>query len=142
MAILKRGDPIEESLDPEIEQQEDSIVLHAARTIQFYFMWRVRAMQRQISASGMVPSSAVDDMKSLKTTFTRSLVDILSSGPTDDIRVPLAGSLIDLHVVFASLVHSIKPTRGGAAGAQQNAEAGASQDREYLKLVDRKSTLA
>jgi cohesin complex subunit SA-1/2 len=128
LMILNRG-LVDDSSDP--GGREDEIVLHAARALGFYFMWKVRALQNQIRTSGRVSPTTITSLSSRKEDFIATVTSVLQQrSGADDLRVFLAGALIDLHVGFASLVRVKPPTKRATEDA-----AAPPEDRRYLALV-------
>ncbi|KAK6594859.1 STAG domain-containing protein [Botrytis cinerea] len=77
--VVARGQ-LEES-NPDIDAQEDEIVISAIRSAMFYFMWKI-----------------------VKRPSFKNLVAALSSrGTLDPVRLLATGTLLDLHVLFATL---------------------------------------
>jgi cohesin complex subunit SA-1/2 len=128
LTILNRG-LADES---EAGGREDQVVLHGARALGFYFMWKIRTLQHQIKASGTVSSTTITSLSSRKDDFVTVLTSIIQQrSGADDLRVFLAGALIDLHVGFASLVR-IKPPPKRTGDGTNDVTTG---DRAYMSLV-------
>jgi cohesin complex subunit SA-1/2 len=137
LAAVGRGVPTP-GLPPRADRLEDSVALHAARTVGVYFMWKVRAMQRQLAASGVAaPSSAVRELSGRKQRFVAALTRALGARPAaEELRLALAGALVDHYVAFASLVHVKPPPLARPEGSSAaDADEAARRAREHLVLV-------
>ncbi|KAF7909428.1 uncharacterized protein EAF01_003146 [Botrytis porri] len=100
--VVARGQ-LEES-NPDIDAQEDEIVISAIRSAMFYFMWKVHSLTRSISSGEEIPDADIDSLKDCQETFNQNLVAALSSrGTLDPVRLLATGTLLDLHVLFATL---------------------------------------
>jgi len=124
--VVARGQ-LEES-NPDIDTLEDEVVLSAIRSSMFYFMWKTRALTESIASHQEISDIDVDQLKDLQSIFTTNLIVALSSRATlDPVRLVATGTLLDLHVLFATL----RPTEDekGKAPAIEN-------DRyEYLQTL-------
>lgn len=90
--------------NPDIDAQEDEIVISAIRSAMFYFMWKVHALTRSISAGEEISDVDIDSLKDCQETFIQNLVAALSSRSTlDPVRLLATGTLLDLHILFATL---------------------------------------
>jgi cohesin complex subunit SA-1/2 len=136
LAAVGRSVPAPD-MPPRANRLEDSVALHAARAVGVYFMWKVRAMQRQLAATGIAaPAAAVRELAARKQRFVGALTRALGARPAaEELRLVLAGALVDHYVAFASLVH-VKPAPPPqqAEGAEAADEA-ARRGREHLVLV-------
>ncbi|KAF2671792.1 STAG-domain-containing protein [Microthyrium microscopicum] len=129
LAVLSRGIPTANA-DEETAAQENTIVKRAARTLVFYFMWKVNALQRLIKASGTVPTATVKAIAMRKQKFVQSVANVIAAkGTTEEVKVALAGALIDLYAAFASLLHVNDATRARNEGAES------SSTPAYLELA-------
>ncbi|KAI9640223.1 cohesin complex subunit [Ciborinia camelliae] len=100
--VVARGQ-LEEA-NPDIDAQEDEIVISAIRSAMFYFMWKVHSLTRSISSGEEIPDVDIDSLKDCQETFIQNLVAALSSrGTLDPVRLLATGTLLDLHVLFATL---------------------------------------
>ena len=91
-----------------------------------------------LAATGVAaPAAAVRELAARKERFTAALTRILGSRPAaEELRLVLAGALVDHYVAFASLVH-VKPPplarpEGSSAG---EADEAVRRAREHLVLV-------
>jgi cohesin complex subunit SA-1/2 len=128
LSIVSRGVPVS-GLDPGVESLEDSVTLHAVRAIGFYFMWKIRAFQKQLKATGMAPTSSLQALAGRKKRFVTAITDILvARSAAEEFRLVLAGALVDHYITFASLVH-VKLSRSVSRDTDEP------KDRDYLGLV-------
>jgi len=92
-------------VDAETNAAEDVLVLRACRAVLFYFMWRVRNTQGALTASDAAPDA--DEVEALidqRNAFSAALHTVLRDRHTaDDVSLGVAGTLLDLHVLFATL---------------------------------------
>jgi cohesin complex subunit SA-1/2 len=107
LELVGRG--LLETPDPDIDDEEDKLVIAATQTALFYFMWKGRALKEAIDRSEAVPDIDVDEIKERMETFSSRLIATLSSrAGLDACRLQATGSLLDLHVVFHSVLTSKK----------------------------------
>ncbi|KAJ8069364.1 hypothetical protein OCU04_003018 [Sclerotinia nivalis] len=100
--VVARGQ-LEEA-NPDIDAQEDEIVISAIRSAMFYFMWKVHSLTRSIASGEEISDNDIDSLKDCQETFIQNLVTALSSRSTlDPVRLLATGALLDLHVLFATL---------------------------------------
>ncbi|ESZ90777.1 hypothetical protein SBOR_8848 [Sclerotinia borealis F-4128] len=100
--VVARGQ-LEEA-NPDIDAQEDEIVISAIGSAMFYFMWKVHSLTRFISSGEDVPDVDIDSLRDCQETFIQNLLAALSSrGTLDPVRLLATGTLLDLHVLFATL---------------------------------------
>jgi cohesin complex subunit SA-1/2 len=127
--IVARGVFQEE--DPERTDLEDEVVLSAIRSSMFYFMWKVRSLTEAISSGTEIPDIDIDKLRDWQDTFRTNLVASLSSRSTlDQVRVLATGTLLDLHVLFATLRPAKKPKSKNGGSAKE-----ASDENEYLETL-------
>jgi cohesin complex subunit SA-1/2 len=136
LTILDRGSMSDEELDSTVSAKENSVTLHTARALGFYFLWKVLSLRKQIASTAKIPSSTLETLATRKDKFTDSVTKIIrTKSGADETRLILCGALIDLHVAFASLLH-IKPAKRPARPVSgDDAEAGASDDSAYEQLA-------
>ncbi|KAA8568969.1 hypothetical protein EYC84_007941 [Monilinia fructicola] len=102
LEIVARGQ-LDEA-NPDIDAQEDEIVISAIRSAMFYFMWKVHSLTRSISSGDEIPNIEIDALRDCQETFIQNLLAALSSrGTLDPVRLLATGTLLDLHVLFATL---------------------------------------
>jgi cohesin complex subunit SA-1/2 len=131
LALLNRGLP-QEDADPDLNAQEDNVIRHAARSLIFYFLWKVSAMSKSIKATGNMPVTAVRSVAARRQSFVDKITRVLEAKViAEDLRVALAGSLIDLYAAFAGLAHVAPPKRE----ADSNGAAANTTGKAYLELV-------
>ncbi|PQE28444.1 stag domain-containing protein [Rutstroemia sp. NJR-2017a BBW] len=100
--VVARGQLVES--DPDIDALEDKVVLSASRAAMFYFMWKVHSLTTSISSGQVIADSDTDQLKERQEIFITNLVGALSSRATiDPVRLLATGTLLDLHVLFATL---------------------------------------
>jgi len=97
----------------DIDEGEDAVVKNAAQSVMFYFMWRVSRLHTalkstsSIEVDGTSPKLSITELLALvnrRDAFASNLDIILSSRRgVDDIRTTAAGTLLDIHNMFATL---------------------------------------
>jgi cohesin complex subunit SA-1/2 len=135
IATVSRGIPVSD-MPPRADRLEDSVALHSARAVGVYFVWKVRTMQKQLAATGVAaPAPAVRELAARKQRFTQAVTRILGSRrAAEELRLVLAGALVDHYVAFASLVH-VKPPPQPEGSSAGEADEAARRGREHLVLV-------
>lgn len=105
--IVNRG--VLTEADPEIDEIEDELVTSACRSALFYFMWKARSLKESISKLEPIPDADIDTIKGRADTFKIGLFSVLSSrGGLDDLRLLATGTLLDLHILFSTLIPTKK----------------------------------
>ncbi|OBT76960.1 hypothetical protein VF21_04167 [Pseudogymnoascus sp. 05NY08] len=95
--------------DPDIDDEEDKLVISAIQTALFYFMWKGRALKEAVGNAEEVPDVDVDEIKERTETFSDKLISTLSSrAGLDPCRLQATGSLLDLYTIFRSILTSKK----------------------------------
>jgi cohesin complex subunit SA-1/2 len=95
--------------DPDIDDEEDKLVISAIQTALFYFMWKGRALKEAVENAEAVPDVDVDEIKERTETFSDKLIATLSSrAGLDPCRLQATGSLLDLYTIFRSILTSKK----------------------------------
>jgi len=106
--------------DPDIDDIEDELVTAACRSVLFYFMWKARSLQESISKSEPVTDVDIDAIKERLNSFRAGLFSVLSSrGGLDDLRLLATGTLLDVHVLFSTLIPSKKSRTKDAQAAAE-----------------------
>ncbi|KAK5018750.1 cohesin complex subunit, partial [Cryomyces antarcticus] len=118
--IVKRGIPNADIMT-EVNSREDHVVSSAARSLQFYFMWRVRSLQEAITAGRAIPFADLERLAERRDAFVAALsAAIKARRAPADLRLAVAGTLLDLHALFATL-RTLRARQG--------------QSEDYLALV-------
>ncbi|CZR65207.1 related to nuclear protein SA-1 [Phialocephala subalpina] len=126
--IIARG-VYEDAHDEARENLEDEVVLSAIRTSMFYFMWKVRSFTEAANSGEEIADLEIDHLKEWQDVFVTNLVVTFSSRSTlDTARLVGAGTLLDLHVLFATL-RPAKTSKG------KNSQAEASNENAYLQSL-------
>ena len=128
--IVARG--VFEQEDPELDALEDEVVLSAIRSLMFYFMWKVRSLTELISSGEIIANLAIDELKDVQDTFATNLIASLSSRATNDpVRLFATGTLLDLHVLFATF------RRAQKSNAKNGTLEGSDRQNHYLQTAVR-----
>jgi cohesin complex subunit SA-1/2 len=118
--IVNRG--VLTEADPDIDEIEDELVASACRSALFYFMWKARSLQESISKSEPIADIDIDTIRGRVDSFKIGLFSALSSrGGLDDLRLLATGTLLDLNVLFSTLIPAMKSKD---KDAQKNTEEG------------------
>jgi len=109
--IIGRGVP-GEHIEPVINAAEDSLVADACRSLFFYFVWRMKAFQ---SSPALVTPSAITTLAEHRDAFAARLRDILTHRRgADELRLAVAGDVLDLHTIFFTMLRQLKPDADSA----------------------------
>lgn len=131
LALLNRGLP-QEDLDAELNGQEDNVIRHAASALSFYFLWKIKGMTASIQSAGSVPAVTTRSVAARRQIFADKLTRVLSAKViADDLRVSIAGTLIDLYIAFSSLANA-QPTK---RASETNGSSEGTTSKAYLELV-------
>ncbi|KAF8856215.1 STAG-domain-containing protein [Acephala macrosclerotiorum] len=126
--IVARG-VYEDAHDEARENLEDEVVLSAIRSCMFYFMWKVRSLTEAMNSGEEIADLDIDHLKEWQDVFVTNLVVTFSSRSTlDTARLVGAGTLLDLHVLLATLRPAKQP-KG------KNSQAEASNENAYLQSL-------
>lgn len=102
-------------IEDDIDDLEDDVVSFAIKACQFYFMWKLRNLEKLIQVGSDIPDSVVNQLHKLSKTFQENLINTLSSRVIiDDIRLYATCSLCDLHIIFGSLRDWVRNSRQSA----------------------------
>lgn len=105
-----------EPQDDEIDDLEDEVVTFAIKASQFYFMWKTRSVAKLLAAGTGLSDTDLDTLSVLRQSYRRHLIETFSSrAAIDQLRLFSTGSLVDLHLTFATLRPSIKNFRPSSA---------------------------
>jgi cohesin complex subunit SA-1/2 len=101
--IISRG--VLKEADAEIDDLEDALVTAACRSVQFYFMWKTHTLQTSVAKSAAVSDADIDALRERLDAFKDSLFNVLSSrGGLDDLRLLATGTLLDVHILFSTII--------------------------------------
>lgn len=82
---------------------DDTIAVHASRTVCFYFMWKIPALITLLQTEG-VPDVDLDAVATRRDAYVAALTAIISTRPVaDELCVTFAGMLLDAHTIMATL---------------------------------------
>lgn len=112
LAISSRGALNEDlELDESIEDLEEELVVAALKSLLIYFMWKFSSFQKMISEGKEIPDIEVDNVEDNRNAFARRLTSIIRTRVgLDNLRTAAAGTLLDLHVLFATLKQTTSST--------------------------------
>ncbi|KAH6686163.1 STAG domain-containing protein [Plectosphaerella plurivora] len=100
--VVKRGTFTE--ITDRVEELEDEVVTHTIKVVQFYFMWKVRVIEKQVNVGSDVPEAEISELQRRRQIFKDNLIDTFSSRMiVDEARLLAIGTFCDLHILFANL---------------------------------------
>ncbi|KAG9243186.1 nuclear cohesin-like protein complex subunit [Calycina marina] len=100
--VVARG--LLEEDDGPLDTLEDEVVMTAIRTSMFYFMWIVQTWKTMMAEGKVIQNGDIDKINELQDLFANNLIATLSSrGTNDPVRLFSTGTLLDLHILFATL---------------------------------------
>lgn len=103
IATVSRGIPGPD-IDADTNALEDVLATHAARAALFYFMWTVRSWTSLITSGTPVPDAELDALAAQRDAAVAALTAVLRARKgADELRLAVAGVLLDLHTLFATL---------------------------------------
>jgi cohesin complex subunit SA-1/2 len=89
--------------DPETAALDDSLAMHASRTVCFYFMWRIPAFIKSLQTVAL-PDIELENLAVRRDAYVSALGSVLKTRPVNDELSPLvSGMLLDAHTVMAIL---------------------------------------
>lgn len=116
--LVKRGTFTE--ITDTIEEMEDDVVTYTIKAVQFFFMWKLRSLEKLVHVGSDISEVQISQLQRRKKIFNDNLINTFSSRMiVDETRLFATGSLCDLHVLFSALNSWI-----GVSG----------QDAKYKKL--------
>lgn len=102
--IVGRGTYVDMN-DEALDNLEDELAISAMRSIMFYFMWKARDLTASVKSGQEIPDIEIDHLKEWKEKFTSNLIEAFTSrGSLDPVRLLGAGTLIDMYVLFSTIV--------------------------------------
>lgn len=103
LQILDRG-VLEESLDAEMEEAEDTLVRHAMSLMLIYFMWKCRDCTEHVAEGTSLDDDELNALLERRDACITALMRILDSRKgVDDVRMDAANLLLDIYNMFRSL---------------------------------------
>ncbi|KAF2762757.1 STAG-domain-containing protein [Pseudovirgaria hyperparasitica] len=101
--IINRGVP-SDAIAEGVDEQEDSLVMHAANIFTFYFLWQINAWKAQLTAGrNMSPANVTyltEKRDALVTTFEYVMQNRAGG---DALRIHIASALLDIFTVLTTL---------------------------------------
>ncbi|QDS77228.1 hypothetical protein FKW77_003021 [Venturia effusa] len=135
ISIISRGIPNPDLPDEDTDAQENSLVLQATVAVNYYFMWQVLSIKKLVEASGRVPFATLSDVAEKRDLYVRALTEVLPTRKgADELRLALAGYLIDLYCMFGGLF-TLRP-KAGAKNPPANTQGdGVDDDPDTYKTL-------
>ncbi|TID18688.1 STAG-domain-containing protein [Venturia nashicola] len=135
ISIISRGIPNPDLPDEDTDVQENNLVLQATVAVNSYFMWQILSMKKLVEASGRVPYTTLSDVAEKRDAYVRALTEVLPTRKAaDELRLALAGFLIDLYCMFGGLV-TLRPKAGTKNPPANTQGDGDDEDPETYKTL-------
>lgn len=105
IALINRADSSSAKREsPETAALEDSLAIHASRTVMFYFMWRIPALIEALKSSSGVQDEELDELAGRRDAYVNTLTKVLHArSVNDELSCAISGQLLDAHVIMATL---------------------------------------
>ncbi|KAI9793919.1 MAG: hypothetical protein M1816_007171 [Peltula sp. TS41687] len=102
--LLDKGVDNHQDLDKNNDELEDALVTSAMKTILFYFMWKLRALQRLTIDEHGVSDTSIQQVRDHRDDFILKLIRIIKErNGIETLRQQATGFLLDLYTLFATL---------------------------------------
>lgn len=112
ISIISRGIPNPDLPDEDTDAQENNLVLQATVAVNSYFMWQILSIKKLVEASSRVPFTTLSDVAEKRDAYVRAVTEVLPTRKgADELRLALAGFLIDLYCMFGGLFN-LRPKPG------------------------------
>ena len=122
--------------DNEIDDYEDRLVIAAQKAALLYFMWKADVIKDTLSKNDYLSDSWVEEIKARMGTFTNSLTLTISSrAGHDPCRLEATGCLLDLHVVFHTVLAPKKGKFDDLSGWEEALELVQTIDEAVVKEI-------
>ncbi|KAI9758639.1 MAG: hypothetical protein M4579_002950 [Chaenotheca gracillima] len=109
--LARNGSDAQAGKDQAPHELEDDLVRNTMKAILFYFMWKVRSLQENLSSGDQVAEDEIERLDELRSHFASQLGHIVQRrARTDDLRFAAIGTLLDLYTLFATLRQPRRPT--------------------------------
>lgn len=103
LQILDRGVPVED-LDPETDEDEDTLVGHTMSLMLMYFLWKCRNLSTRIDAGTQILDDELTAIAERRDACVAALLRVIESRKgADELRVEAANLLLDLYNMFRGL---------------------------------------
>ncbi|KAL1304196.1 hypothetical protein AAFC00_000619 [Neodothiora populina] len=88
----------------EMAALEDSLAMHASRTVMFYLMWRIPALVESLKSPGSSQAEELDALAARRDAYVDALTGVLRARSINDgLACVVAGQILDTHVIMATL---------------------------------------
>ena len=145
LSLIHRAKPSQSLTNPNSDDLEDGIAANSATSLMFYFMWKLAALKKAIvsanSSSPLLRPAQLEILAERRDALVSSIGEVLESRVRsrpgskakskqaqglEDVTFGLADVLLDVCIMFPSMLRTAKPTR---AVSQSN------WNTEYLALI-------
>lgn len=105
ISLVQRAETISGKREsPETAVLEDSLAIHASRTVMFYFMWRVPALIASLKSSAGIDDDELDTLAGRRDSYVNALTQVLKNRhATDELVCSIAGQLLDAYLIMGTL---------------------------------------
>lgn len=122
--------------DNEIDDFEDQLVIAAQKAALLFFMWKAEVIKDTLSKNDYLSDSWVEETKARMDTFTNLLTLTISSrAGHDPCRLEATGCLLDLHVVFHTVLAPKKGKSDDLSGWEEALELVQTIDEDVVKEI-------
>lgn len=105
IALIGRAEPISKATEKaETASLEDTVAMHASRTVMFYFMWRIPGFVAALKSTAGVQDDELNTLVERRDAFVTALSDVIKTRPVnDEITCAVSGQLLEAHVIMSTL---------------------------------------
>lgn len=105
ISLIGRAEPISRVPEkPETAVLEDTVAMHASRTVMFYFMWRIPVLATALKSSAGVPDDELNMLAVRKDAFVDALAGVLKTRPVnDELTCAVSGQILEAHVIMSTI---------------------------------------
>lgn len=122
--------------DNELDDYEDRLVIAADKAALLYFMWKCEFIKETLAKNEFLTDSWVEEVKTRMQAFINALTLTISSrAGHDPCRLEATGCLLDLYVVFHTVLASKKGTHEELDGWEEAMELVKMMDDEVVKEI-------
>ncbi|KAF1815728.1 hypothetical protein P152DRAFT_390087 [Eremomyces bilateralis CBS 781.70] len=131
--LLHRGVP-GTGIPPEINTEEDALVLNATKALLFHLLWKVKHLAALLSTTPptSIPDAHLDTLAAHRDAFVKALATVIRSRPgADEVRCACVGAVYDLACAFSTL----RQFKGRFAQPNGASSSATSPHEDFLALV-------
>lgn len=99
--------------DPSDASLEDDLALHAASAVSFYMLWSASTLKTDLESVAGLSDAKLEALAASRDAYISALLSAAENRPLhDDLTITIAGMLLDVHAIMATL-RQIKPREPG-----------------------------